>query len=241
MDIIDTPFNTKSKISCLVSQGVGTVIRYYNFSNSLSFPEKCLQLPEAQALGAQGLRTAVVFQQRQNQVADFSETKGAAAGRRAYRHAHDNIGQPAGSAIYFSVDFDATKTQITNNVVPFFEGIKRAFEEESDDAPEYGVGAYGSGLVCSTLAKKKLIDFRWLAMSRGFSGTREAPAINSTSSAVCHSVRSSSCCRSVTAGRAWISKATAGSMVSRRPVSWSVSEAPPLAVVITGPVDRSAA
>jgi glycoside hydrolase-like protein/SH3 domain-containing protein len=174
MDIIDTPFNTKSKISCLVSQGVGTVIRYYNFSNSLSFPEKCLQLPEAQALGAQGLRTAVVFQQRQNQVADFSETKGAAAGRRAYRHAHDNIGQPAGSAIYFSVDFDATKTQITNNVVPFFEGIKRAFEEESDDAPEYGVGAYGSGLVCSTLAKKKLIDFRWLAMSRGFSGTREA-------------------------------------------------------------------
>ena len=178
MDIIDTPFNTKSKISCLVSQGVGTVIRYYNFSNSLSFPEKCLQLPEAQALGAQGLRTAVVFQQRQNQVADFSETKGAAAGRRAYRHAHDNIGQPAGSAIYFSVDFDATKAQITNNVVPFFEGIKRAFEEESDDAPEYGVGAYGSGLVCSTLAKKKLIDFRWLAMSRGFSGTREAPAIN---------------------------------------------------------------
>ena len=174
MDIIDTPFNTKSKISCLVSQGVGTVIRYYNFSNSLSFPEKCLQLPEAQALGAQGLRTAVVFQQRQNQVADFSETKGAAAGRRAYRHAHDNIGQPAGSAIYFSVDFDATKAQITNNVVPFFEGIKRAFEEESNDAPEYGVGAYGSGLVCSTLAKKKLIDFRWLAMSRGFSGTREA-------------------------------------------------------------------
>ena len=28
--------------------------------------------------------------------------------------------------------------------------------------------------MCSTLAKKKLIDFRWLAMSRGFSGTREA-------------------------------------------------------------------
>jgi hypothetical protein len=150
------------------------VIRYYNFSNSMSFPEKCLQLPEAQALGGQGMRIAVVFQQRQNQVADFSESKGLAAGRRAYRHAHDNIGQTGESAIYFSVDFDATKNQITNNVVPYFQGVKRAFDEESDDAPEYRVGAYGSGLVCGTLTKKKLIDFTWLAMSRGFSGTREA-------------------------------------------------------------------
>jgi hypothetical protein len=174
MTIIDTPFNTTSKISCLVSQGVGTVIRYYNFSNSMSFPQKCLQLPEAQALGAQGVRTAVVFQQRQNQVADFSETKGAAAGRRAYRHAHDDIGQPAGSAIYFSVDFDASRTQITNNVVPYFEGVMRAFDEESEGDSEYRAGAYGSGLVCSVLTKKKLIDFTWLAMSRGFAGTREA-------------------------------------------------------------------
>ena len=75
MDVIDTPFNTTSTISCLVSRGVGTVIRYYNFSNSLSFPEKCLQLPEAQALGSKGVRIAVVFQQRQNQLADFSELK----------------------------------------------------------------------------------------------------------------------------------------------------------------------
>src|SRR5262245_60769184 len=172
MNIVDTPFNTTPKISCLVSQGVGAVIRYYNFSNSRNFPEKCLQLPEAQALASQGVRIGVVFQQRQNQVADFSELKGTAAGRRAYRHAHDNIGQPAGSAIYFSVDFDATKTQITNNVAPYFEGIKLAFDEESGGAPEYRVGAYGSGLVCGALTKKELIEFTWLAMSRGFAGTR---------------------------------------------------------------------
>src|SRR6185369_2726424 len=74
----------------------------------------------------------------------------------------------------FSVDFDASRTQITNNVVPYFEGVKRAFDEESDGDSEYRVGAYGSGLVCNTLTKKKLIDFTWLAMSRGFAGTREA-------------------------------------------------------------------
>ena len=168
MDIIDTPFNTTPKIPCLVSQGVGTVIRYYNFSNSLSFPDKCLQLPEAQALGAQGLRIAVVFQQRQNQVADFSESKGLAAGRRAYRHAHDNIGQPGGSAIYFSVDFDAPRSQITNNVVPYFEGIKRAFDDESDGAPEFRLGAYGSGLVCGTLTRKNSSTSRGWRCHAGF-------------------------------------------------------------------------
>lgn len=173
-NIIDTPFNTTPKISCLVSQGVVAVIRYYNFSNSQNFPEKCLELAEAQALGSEGVRIAVVFQQRQNQVSDFTELKGKAAGRRAYRHAHDSIGQTSGSAIYFAVDFDASHDQIVNNIAPYFQGVKRAFDEESEGAPEYRLGAYGSGLVCSTLSSKGLIDFVWLAMSRGFSGTREA-------------------------------------------------------------------
>jgi hypothetical protein len=172
--IIDTPFKTTAKIPCLLSQGVQTVIRYYNFSNSSSFPEKRLERPEAEALIAHGLRIAVVFQQRQNQLADFSEAKGVEAGRRAYRHAQDNIGQPSGSAIYFSVDFDASGAEIENQVAPFFAGIKSAFAEESGGRVDYRVGAYGSGAVCASLTKKGLIELTWLAMSRGFRGTREA-------------------------------------------------------------------
>src|SRR5262245_45187822 len=174
MSIIDTAHNTESALACLASKGVQTVIRYYNFSNSRSFPEKALQLAEAQALGAHGIPIAVVFQQRQNQVADFSELNGVAAGRRAYRYAHDNIGQIPRSAIYFSVDFDATSSEIKTNVTPYFEGVKRAFAEESGGAPEYLVGAYGSGSVCGDLTEKSLIEFTWLAMSRGFRGTKEA-------------------------------------------------------------------
>jgi hypothetical protein len=177
MSIIDTPFNTASRIPCLVSQGVQTVIRYYNFSNSQSFPEKCLELAEAQTLGAQGMQIAVVFQQRQDQVADFTELKGVAAGRHAYRHAQDNIGQPAGSGIYFAVDFDASSSDITDNIAPYFEGVKRAFAEESRGNPAYRIGAYGSGFVCTSLTTKGLIEFTWLAMSRGFRGTLEAFSI----------------------------------------------------------------
>jgi hypothetical protein len=174
MSIIDTPFNTKSKIPCLLSQGVRTVIRYYNFSNSQAFPEKRLELAEAQMLTAHGMQIAVVFQQRQNQLSDFTEIKGIAAGRRAYRHAQDNINQPVNSAIYFSVDFDASSNEIKNNIEPFFQGIKHAFAEESGGNPEYRIGAYGSGLVCKTLTNKRLIELTWLAMSRGFRGTQEA-------------------------------------------------------------------
>ena len=150
------------------------MIRYYNFSNSATFPEKRLELPEAELLTANGFQIAVTFQQRQNQVADFSQPIGIAAGRKAYRHAKDNIGQPAGSVVYFSVDFDASDDDINNSVAPYFKGVKQAFAEESGNANDYRVGVYGSGLVCDTLAEAGLIDLKWLAMSRGFRGTRES-------------------------------------------------------------------
>lgn len=174
MSIIDTPFNTESSISCLLSQGVRTVIRYYNFSNSRKLPQKRMELAEAQALASHGIQIVVTFQQRQDRAEDFSEQMGFTAGRHAYRYAQGDIGQPAGSAIYFSVDFDARASEIRDNVVPYFEGVKRAFEQEGGAAPAYRVGAYGSGLVCSTLTQRGLIELTWLAMSRGFQGTREA-------------------------------------------------------------------
>ena len=152
------------------------MIRYYNFSNSSTFPEKRLELPEAEVLSANSMQIAVVFQQRQNRVADFGESNGIAAGRKAYRHAKDNIGQPPGSGIYFSVDFDASSNEVTNSVAPYFKGVQRAFTEESGGTADYRVGAYGSGLVCKTLAAAGLIELTWLAMSRGFQGTREALA-----------------------------------------------------------------
>ena len=58
MSIIDTPVNTTSKLACLKSQGVTTVIRYYNFSNSTQSPDKRLDPPEAQALAASGMQIA---------------------------------------------------------------------------------------------------------------------------------------------------------------------------------------
>jgi hypothetical protein len=174
MAIIDTPWNTTAKLTSLAASGVTTIFRYYNYSNSQRLPEKCLTLAEAQAISAQGISIGVVFQQGQNGPSDFTEIKGYEAGRRAYRYAQNDIGQPSGSGIYFSVDFDASASEIKNFVTPFFKGIQRAFNEVSGSQPIYRVGVYGSGATATALTKAKLCDLVWLAMSRGFRGTRDA-------------------------------------------------------------------
>lgn len=174
MSIIDTPWNTTLKLSCLVAEDVKTIIRYYNFSNSQKLPEKRLTLAEAQAICARGMTIAVVFQQRQDRAEDFSETKGYEAGRRAYRYALNDIGQPEGSGIYFAVDFDASDEEIKRFVVPYFQGVHKAFKEVSGNQPIYRVGIYGSGATSRVLTKKNLCSLVWLAMSRGYRGTEEA-------------------------------------------------------------------
>jgi Domain of unknown function (DUF1906) len=174
MSIIDTPQKTTAKLTCLKSKGVTTVIRYYNFRNSQQLPDKRMELPEAQALAANGIQIAVVFQQGQNNALAFSNAQGFKAGVAAFQQARNKIGQPAGSGIYFSVDFDASTTETNQRIVPFFQGVRRAFAQESGGGPSYRVGVYGSGLVSGILTAKGLIELTWLAMSRGFRGTKEA-------------------------------------------------------------------
>jgi len=63
---------------CLKQSGYDTVVRYYSRSEW-----KTLSQREAIALGGGGIRLAVVYQNRQNQLADFTSTAGEAAGRSA--------------------------------------------------------------------------------------------------------------------------------------------------------------
>jgi len=171
--IIDTPWSAAGRAQDLAHAGIDTVIRYYNFSNSRILPEKRLTLAEAQALCTAGLKAAAVFQQRQNQIGDFTRAKGLASGRRAFRYAADEIGQPPGSAIYFAVDFDAGAGEVEQAIAPFFEGVREAFESERGGDPGYRVGCYGSGLVARLLVAADLAELVWLTMSRGFRETRE--------------------------------------------------------------------
>lgn len=60
------------------------------------------------------------------------------------------LGQPAGSAIYFGVDVDAAAAQIQSRALPFFRAVTSAFAEQ-DGLSTYKVGVYGSGATCRSV------------------------------------------------------------------------------------------
>ena len=164
---LDANVPLTGRIACLTSKGIAAVGRYYTRDTS---NPKILKPGEAKALSAAGIRIWVVYQDRQNQVTDFSLENGIAAGATAVAYARDTIKQPAGSAIYFAVDFDATTSEFDSAIKPFFGGLAKAFKEAGSP---YRIGVYASGMVCKALLEAGLVTFTWLTMSTGFAGTPE--------------------------------------------------------------------
>lgn len=162
--VLDTTVNCAPLVGCLRRQGYDTVIRYYSHS-----AWKRIEQAEARALAIGGLRLAAVYQNRQNQAADFDRAKGEAAGRHACDYARNVIFQPPGSAIYFAVDFDASTAEVDQRVIPYFEGVRAAFAAmASDGAGDYRVGVYGSGRTCRLVSAAGVADLAWLAQATGW-------------------------------------------------------------------------
>lgn len=167
--IIDTPWRTTNFLTALKSEGVETIIRYYNRSNSSTLPEKCITLSEKEAILTHDISIAIVFQQRQNQVADFDSAKGSRDANAALSKASD-LRQPPGSAIYFSVDFDANTATEVKAVTDYFEAVHQDFAAAGGS---YKIGVYGNGLILEHLQNEGLVELTWLAMSRGWTGSRD--------------------------------------------------------------------
>jgi Domain of unknown function (DUF1906)/Bacterial SH3 domain len=167
--VIDADVNCAAAASCLRQAGITTVFRYY--SEFTQRPGKRLTGAEAAALAAAGLRLGAVYQDAQNAPQHFSLARGLARGAYAYRYAEADIAQPPGSAVYFSVDFDASEAEVDGVVLPFFQGIAQAFAAASGGTPDYRIGIYGSGLVCQLVLDAGLAACAWLAASRGWRET----------------------------------------------------------------------
>jgi hypothetical protein len=168
--VIDAAQNCAGAAGCLEGAGVRVVIRYY--TEFTQMPQKRLTPAEAGALAAAGFELGAVYQDAHNAARHFSRSLGLARGRYAYRYAQDTIAQPPGSAINFAVDFDAAAAEIDAGVVPYFEGLGRAFDDAGGGAPDYRIGVYGSGLVCRRVLDQGLAAVAWLAAARGWRETR---------------------------------------------------------------------
>lgn len=162
--IIDTNRRTTPQLACLREAGVTGVIRYY--ARATSQPEKRLIREEAQAILAAGMSVGVVHEAAGNAPSAFSGTIGQADATYAFGYAARTIGQPAGSAIYFAIDYDCSDDDVTNAIIPHFRAI--AAVAGSGDTPKYAIGAYGNGLVLRRLLAEKLVAHAWLSQSTGF-------------------------------------------------------------------------
>lgn len=167
--IIDCAVDVTRQIPALKAAGITAIIRYDD-----RFPSgdwKQIHLPEARAIRNADLQLGIVYEGAGDQVGAFSEQSGYLDAVYSRKMAKDR-GQPDGSAIYFAVDFDAAAPQIRNNIVPYFNGVERAFSE-NNPFPKLTPGVYGSGLVCRTLAGLGLVKLKWITCSRGFAGSAE--------------------------------------------------------------------
>lgn len=165
---IDLPTDAAAVAAQIKNRGVGFVARYYRRAGSRW---RSLQAAEAKALSGRGLDIVTVWESFGRNPAYFSYGAGFADAIDAYRQAQA-LGQPAGSAIYFAVDYDASTHDIIGRVNPYFRGIAAGFLVAGEGEPQYRVGVYGSGAVCEAIKTSGLAQFAWLSMSPGWSGSR---------------------------------------------------------------------
>jgi hypothetical protein len=150
----------------LKGSGVDFVARYYRHPTS-RWPT--LSAEEARTVSSLGKNLVAVFESHSHKPGYFSYDSGYLDGMSAYRQAKA-IGQPVGSAIYFAVDYNAPQADIAGPIDRYFRGVHAGLRAAAGRAPEYRVGAYGSGAVCDYLKRTRLAEYAWLSGSTAWSG-----------------------------------------------------------------------
>lgn len=152
---------TSSSIACLLSSGMSFVGRYY--SRTTHIEGKKLTQSEALLISQSGLQLVAVYEDGPTSADYFSAARGTEDADGAITQAQA-VGQPIGSVIYFTVDYDATSSDIAGNITAYFSALDAAL------SGMYVVGVYGSGAVCTAMTAAGLAQIAWLAQSTGWTG-----------------------------------------------------------------------
>jgi len=162
----DTASNCTAIAAAIHANNYDFVCRYY--SDSLS---KRLTASEAAALSAAGVTMVTVWEDSPTSDGYFSHLRGVDDGSSAY-HAAMLLGQPAATAIYFAVDYDADPAVINGAITSYFQGIADGFTAcAGGGAARYAVGIYGSGAACQAILGAGLANYSWLAGARAWRGS----------------------------------------------------------------------
>lgn len=167
---ISTNRNVTNSAACLKQAGIDFVFRYY--SSTTTQPEKRLTKPEAEAILGAGLLLAIVYEDLPTTAEYFSNARGYQDATNAVKTAV-SLGQPAGSAIYFAVDYNANSVESSGPILDYFKGVHQGIRDASaGGVSSYSVGVYGSGDVCDFIkGQVGLARYSWLSESTGWNGS----------------------------------------------------------------------
>lgn len=139
----------------------------YIFNTPNSHPGKSLKRGELETILEHNGRFFPIFQTGGADPAHFTYDRGRDVAEEATNAAWA-YRIPQGAVIYFAVDFDAVDADVTNLIIPYFEGIKSAWGITGQN---YRVGIYGPRNVCSRVSAAGLAESSFVSdMSTGFSG-----------------------------------------------------------------------
>ncbi|HWP25706.1 MAG TPA: glycoside hydrolase domain-containing protein [Xanthobacteraceae bacterium] len=199
--IIDTPNNAARCADKLAACGIKVVVRYYARKPQPGLREKIMAadgnmidgVREPAILIRHGISIVSLYQYRSNLAQKFTdglEDTGSAkaealADAMAALEQAKLVGQPEGSAIYFGVDFNASKSapvvragmgkgngtrpgrEVVEAVLEYFRLLNRTVGQS------YAIGVYGNGFINRLLREEKLAAYSWISASRAHDGTAE--------------------------------------------------------------------
>jgi LysM repeat protein len=131
----------------LVKNGVTHVGRYLPTTDW-----KGLSLVEVEVIKEAGLNLISIYEKGSTKASYFTKDQGVEDATHAYQLAK-SLNQPEGTAIYFTVDYDA-QTKDFADILNYFQGVK-------DTLQSYKVGVYGKFETIVLLQTKKLADYFW--------------------------------------------------------------------------------
>ncbi|WP_309735689.1 glycoside hydrolase domain-containing protein [Microbacterium sp. SORGH_AS_0428] len=157
---------TSARLSTLRSAGYTHFGRYLTNTPD-DDPDKCLKWGEAERILQAGGRIFPLFQTGGGTPSHFTYDRGKQvaeeAGNAAWAYR-----LPANSIVYFSVDYDAYDWEVTDKVIPYFQGIRDFL---SGSSSVYRVGIYGPRNVCARVSNAGLAVSSFVSdMSTGYSG-----------------------------------------------------------------------
>ena len=171
---LDTVGCTRAALEAAHEAGEKFICRYYTSEGHCLTPEKIQDMRDY------NFQIVSIYEDysyyRNNYTVDnirdfvFTAEMGAHDARAAYAKA-TSLGQPAGTAIYFAIEWGNNSNEYMLKLQEYFAAIKTYFNAQTT---KYKVGVYGNGEVCSLIKQNKgYADYSFLAGSTGWPGYTE--------------------------------------------------------------------